>query len=133
MGGSMGGMQVLEWGALLGDFVRVLVPMSCGARHTAWQVAISDVQRKAIAADPRWAGGRYDPKLPPLQGLSLARQMAMITYVATHARTHAKRRACCQSSTFLCSALCQVPVAPRIRQEVSAGQRGHRPAGPAAV
>lgn len=74
----MGGMQVLEWG-FLGSYVRTLVPMSCGPRHTAWQVAISDVQRKAIAADARWVGGHYDPARPPVDGLSLARQMAMIT------------------------------------------------------
>jgi homoserine O-acetyltransferase len=61
-------------------FVRSAVPIACGAEHTAWQIGISETQRQAIYADPRWNGGRFDPHDPPNSGLSVARQIAMISY-----------------------------------------------------
>ncbi|KAL3816741.1 hypothetical protein ACHAXA_002227 [Cyclostephanos tholiformis] len=61
-------------------FVRSAVPIACGAAHTAWQIGISETQRQAIYADPRWNGGRFDPHDPPNAGLSVARQVAMISY-----------------------------------------------------
>jgi len=79
VGGSMGGMQVLEW-AFYGDFVRGLVPMGVGIRHSAWCIGWSEAQRQAIYADPRWQGGRYDPGDPPRAGLATARMIAMISY-----------------------------------------------------
>lgn len=79
IGGSMGGMQVLEW-AFYGDFVRALVPIGVGGRHSAWCIGWSEAQRQAIYADPRWQGGRYDPADPPSGGLAAARMMAMISY-----------------------------------------------------
>lgn len=81
VGGSLGGMQALEW-ALLGGaaFVRSAVVIACGARHTAWQIGISETQRQAIYADPNWRGGAFDPQRPPAQGLSVARQIAMFSY-----------------------------------------------------
>ena len=60
IGGSMGGMQVLEW-AFYGDYVRGLVPIGVGGRHSAWCIGWSETQRQAIFADPRWQDGRYDP------------------------------------------------------------------------
>jgi len=85
IGGSLGGMQALEW-AFLGQqygFVKSAVVMACGGRHHAWQIGISTVQRTAIMSDPNWKGGYFEPKNPPAQGLALARQIAMISY-----RTH---------------------------------------------
>lgn len=86
VGGSMGGMQVLEW-LLLSEKgpdgqldVRRAVPIACGAAHTAWQIGISETQRQAIFADPRWNGGSYEKNNPPTTGLMLAREIAMITY-----------------------------------------------------
>lgn len=81
VGGSLGGMQALEW-ALLGGaaFVRSAVVIACGARHTAWQIGISETQRQAIYADPNWRGGAFEPDRPPAQGLSVARQIAMFSY-----------------------------------------------------
>eukprot|EP00571_Detonula_confervacea_P009399 CAMPEP_0172327640 /NCGR_PEP_ID=MMETSP1058-20130122/59934_1 /TAXON_ID=83371 /ORGANISM="Detonula confervacea, Strain CCMP 353" /LENGTH=530 /DNA_ID=CAMNT_0013044721 /DNA_START=642 /DNA_END=2234 /DNA_ORIENTATION=+ len=61
-------------------FVRSAVPIACGAAHTAWQIAISETQRQAIYADPKWNNGRYDPHDPPNAGLSVARQVAMVSY-----------------------------------------------------
>ncbi len=79
IGGSMGGMQALEW-AFYGDFVRGLVPIGVGGRHSAWCIGWSETQRQAIYADPRWHAGRYDPDDPPSAGLATARMIAMITY-----------------------------------------------------
>ena len=81
VGGSLGGMQALEWVLLGGpQFVKKAIVMCCGPAHTAWQIAISESQRQAIYADPKWKGGNYDPSAPPHSGLSVARQIAMFTY-----------------------------------------------------
>ena len=61
-------------------FVRSAIPIACGAAHTAWQIGISETQRQAIYADPKWCGGRYDPNDPPNAGLNVARQVAMVSY-----------------------------------------------------
>eukprot|EP00985_Skeletonema_marinoi_P003150 scaffold1302_cov113-Skeletonema_marinoi.AAC.19 len=61
-------------------FVRSAVPIACGARHTAWQIAISETQRQAVYADPKWNNGRIDPQDPPHAGLSVARQIGMVSY-----------------------------------------------------
>jgi homoserine O-acetyltransferase/O-succinyltransferase len=79
IGGSMGGMHVLEWG-FFGDYVRALVPMAVGGRHSAWCIGWSEAQRQAIYADPRWNGGDYAPDDPPAAGLAAARMAAMISY-----------------------------------------------------
>ena len=80
IGGSLGGMQVLEWALLFPEMVQSIVPIASSARHSAWAIGLSEAQRQAIAADPRWAGGRYDPADPPAAGLAAARMMAMCTY-----------------------------------------------------
>jgi len=79
IGGSLGGMQALEW-SLLDDRVEAAVVIAASARHSAWCIAQSEAQRAAIAADLRWCGGRYDPKRPPDAGLAAARMMAMCSY-----------------------------------------------------
>lgn len=79
IGGSMGGMQVLEWG-FYGDYTRALVPVAVGGRHSAWCIAWSEAQRQAIYADPNWQGGNYKPGAEPRAGLSAARMMAMVSY-----------------------------------------------------
>ncbi len=80
LGGSMGGMQVLEWAALFPERVEAIAPIAVSGRHSAWCIALSEAQRQAIYADPRWQGGRYDPADPPAAGLAAARAMAMCTY-----------------------------------------------------
>ena len=79
IGGSMGAMHALEW-AFYGDFVRSIVPIAVGGRHSAWCIGWSEAQRQAIYADPAWNGGRYRPEAPPAAGLAAARMMAMISY-----------------------------------------------------
>ncbi len=79
IGGSMGGMQVLEWGYYEG-FTRALVPIAVGGRHSAWCVAWGEAQRQAIYADPKWLDGFYPSDDPPAAGLAAARMMAMVSY-----------------------------------------------------
>jgi len=84
IGGSMGGMQVLEW--LFEDTSAVPcrhgVCMAAGGKHHAWQIGISEMQRQAIYADPNWKGGYYDRH--PDSGLSVARMIAMVSYRTHH-------------------------------------------------
>jgi homoserine O-acetyltransferase len=80
IGGSMGGMQALEWALLGGDYVQSAVSIGCGAAHTAWQIGMSETQRQAIYADPKWNNGEVDMNDPPNSGLSVARQIAMLSY-----------------------------------------------------
>ncbi len=83
IGGSMGGMQVLEWGVLYPDRVRSLVAIASTLAASAQQIAWSAVGRLAIANDPRWRNGDYYDAAPgdgPHQGLALARQIAQIHY-----------------------------------------------------
>jgi homoserine O-acetyltransferase len=53
-------MQALEWAIMGKDYVRSAVAIGCGAAHTAWQIAISETQRQAIYADPKWNNGDVD-------------------------------------------------------------------------
>lgn len=83
VGGSMGGMQVLEWGIMYPDRVGSLIPIATCAAATAQQIAFSSVQRSAIALDPAWRGGDYydaGPGEGPHRGLATARELAQITY-----------------------------------------------------
>jgi homoserine O-acetyltransferase len=80
VGGSLGGMQVLEWALLFPDRVEAIVPIAVSARHSAWCIALSEAQRQAIYADPRWRGGHYPGDDPPEAGLAAARAIAMCTY-----------------------------------------------------
>jgi homoserine O-acetyltransferase len=79
-GGSLGGMQVLEWALLFPDRVAAIAPIAVSARHSAWCIALSEAQRQAICADPRWRGGRYPREDPPEAGLAAARMVAMCSY-----------------------------------------------------
>ncbi|MGI9119601.1 MAG: homoserine O-acetyltransferase MetX [Acidimicrobiales bacterium] len=83
VGGSMGGMQVLEWGIMFPERVRSLVPIATAAAASAQQIAFGSAGRKAIRLDPRWRGGDYygaGPGEGPTEGLSIARCIAQITY-----------------------------------------------------
>ncbi len=80
IGGSLGGMQALEWAATFPERVDAIVPIATCGRHSAWCIGLSEAQRAAIAADPRWRDGRYAPDDPPAAGLAAARMIAMCTY-----------------------------------------------------
>lgn len=79
MGGSMGGMQALEWSILYPDRVQRALVIGV-APLGAMGLALNHLQRKAIQHDPEWEGGNYLPQKPPRQGLALARQIAMLSY-----------------------------------------------------
>ena len=80
IGGSMGGMQALEWAATHPERVQSLVSIAVGARHSAWAIGLNEVARRAITSDPAWQGGNYPPGTQPEAGLGLARAVAMLTY-----------------------------------------------------
>jgi homoserine O-acetyltransferase len=83
VGGSLGGMQALEWGVMFPDRVRSLVPIATTAAASAQQIAYGTIGRKAIALDPNWRGGDYYSAAPgdgPHEGLAVARGLAQITY-----------------------------------------------------
>ncbi|KAF0094983.1 MAG: homoserine O-acetyltransferase [Puniceicoccaceae bacterium 5H] len=82
VGGSMGGMQVLEWGVRYPEFVRRLLPMATTARQNAQAIAFNEVGRLAIVQDPNWHDGAYPPGQGPHVGLAVARMMAHITYLS---------------------------------------------------
>jgi homoserine O-acetyltransferase len=83
VGGSMGGMQVLEWAATYPGRVRSAVVIASAARHSAQNIAFHEVGRQAIMADPKWRGGDYyADNDPPAAGLAVARMAAHITYLS---------------------------------------------------
>ena len=83
VGGSMGGMQVLQWAATYPDRVRSAVAIASAARHSAQNIAFHEVGRQAIMADAKWRGGDYyADNDPPAAGLAVARMAAHITYLS---------------------------------------------------
>jgi homoserine O-acetyltransferase len=83
IGGSMGGMQVLEWGVTFPHRVRTLVPIATCLQATAQQIAWGAIGRRSIRLDPRWRGGDYyDAAIGdgPWQGLAIARMVAQVTF-----------------------------------------------------
>jgi homoserine O-acetyltransferase len=82
-GGSMGGMQVLQWAASYPDRVFAALPIACATRHSAQNIAFHEVGRQAVMADPEWRAGRYLAEgTNPRRGLAVARMAAHITYLS---------------------------------------------------
>lgn len=83
IGGSMGGMQVLQWAASFPERIYSAVPVAATAKHSAQNIAFHEVGRQAIMADPNWHQGQYMEKgTMPRAGLSVARMVAHITYLS---------------------------------------------------
>jgi homoserine O-acetyltransferase/O-succinyltransferase len=83
IGGSMGGMQVLQWASSYPSRVFAAMPLATGARHSAQNIAFHEVGRQAVMADPDWRGGRYlEHNTRPAKGLAVARMGAHITYLS---------------------------------------------------
>jgi homoserine O-acetyltransferase/O-succinyltransferase len=80
VGGSMGGMQALEWALLDPRRVGAVASIAASARHSSWCMAWSEAQRMALSADPRFRDGDYDPLDPPEAGLAAARAIGMTSY-----------------------------------------------------
>ncbi len=86
VGGSMGGMQVLEWAARYTDRVFTAVPIATAAWHSSQNIAFHEVGRQAVMADPDWRAGRYTAEGEvPRRGLAVARMAAHITYLSEEA------------------------------------------------
>jgi homoserine O-acetyltransferase/O-succinyltransferase len=82
-GGSMGGMQVLQWAASYPERVFAALPLACATRHSAQNIAFHEVGRQAVMADPEWRQGRYLLEgTNPRRGLAVARMGAHITYLS---------------------------------------------------
>lgn len=80
IGGSLGGMFVLEWAYLGKDYVRCIVPIATSSRHSAWGISWGEAQRQSIYADPKYDDGYYSFDDPPAAGLGAARMSALLTY-----------------------------------------------------
>ena len=86
LGGSMGGMQVLQWAASFPERVFAAVPIACAARHSSQNIAFHEVGRQAVMADPDWCSGKYaELGKSPRKGLAVARMAAHITYMSDEA------------------------------------------------
>ena len=86
IGGSMGGMQVLQWAASYPERVFAAMPVATAPRHSSQNIAFHEVGRQAIMADPNWRSGRYlDEGTQPSKGLAVARMAAHITYLSDEA------------------------------------------------
>jgi homoserine O-acetyltransferase/O-succinyltransferase len=86
-GGSMGGMQVLEWMFSHGDRIRSAIPISTAMKHSPQQIAFNEVGRQAIMADLKWNEGNYYDKSAPSRGLAVARMVGHITYMSDKSMT----------------------------------------------
>ncbi|TPX11989.1 uncharacterized protein E0L32_007292 [Thyridium curvatum] len=80
VGGSLGGMFVLEWAYFGKDYVRCIAPIATSSRHSAWGISWGEAQRQSIYADPKYEDGYYSFEDPPATGLAAARMSALLTY-----------------------------------------------------
>jgi len=82
IGGSMGGMQVLQWMVTYPDRIRSAIPIATTMKHTPQQIAFNEVGRQAVMADPNWKKGHYYGSSIPAKGLAVARMIGHITYMS---------------------------------------------------
>ncbi|CCH49012.1 homoserine O-acetyltransferase MetX [Pseudodesulfovibrio piezophilus] len=88
IGGSVGGMQVLEWSVRYPEKVCAAVPLATTTKHSAQAIAFNEVARQAIMADPKWNGGDYYESGRPEHGLAVARMVGHITYLSDESMRH---------------------------------------------
>ncbi len=82
VGGSMGGMQVLQWMVSYPEMIRSAIPIATTMRHSAQQIALDEVGRQSIMGDPSWRKGNYYGNALPEKGLAVARMVGHITYMS---------------------------------------------------
>ena len=95
IGGSMGGMQALQWMVSYPEKIQSAIPIATTMKHTPQQIAFNEVGRQAIMADPAWKGGHYYGSETPAKGLAVARMIGHITYMSDASMSEKfGRRAC---------------------------------------
>jgi homoserine O-acetyltransferase len=82
VGGSMGGMQVLQWFKSYPNNICSAIPIATALKHSPQQIAFDEVGRQAVMADPDWQKGNYYGRAKPERGLAVARMMGHITYMS---------------------------------------------------
>lgn len=83
IGGSMGGMQVLQWATSYPELLCCAIPLATTSKHNAQNIAYHEIGRQAVMADPEWRCGKYDAhETFPVKGLSVARMTAHVTYLS---------------------------------------------------
>jgi len=82
VGGSMGGMQALQWVSSYPEKVKSAIPIAAALKHSPQQIAFDEVGRQAVMADPAWRDGNYYEHEKPQRGLSVARMIGHITYMS---------------------------------------------------
>ena len=85
IGGSLGGMQLLEWTVRYPKMVAAAVPLATTSRHSALAIAFNEVARQSIMADPNWNQGNYYETGKPDMGLAVARMIGHVTYLSDEA------------------------------------------------
>jgi homoserine O-acetyltransferase len=85
IGGSVGGMQVLEWCVRYPKMTRAAIPIATTMRHSALAIAFNEIARQSIIADPNWNKGNYYGKQHPNMGLAVARMIGHVTYLSDEA------------------------------------------------
>ncbi len=100
VGGSIGGMQVLEWCVRYPEMVVSAIPLATTTRHSALAIAFNEVARQAIMADPNWNMGNYYSGKKPDLGLAVARMIGHITYLSDESMRHKFGRRLQEKSDF---------------------------------
>ena len=103
VGGSMGGMQVLEWASTYPERVACAIPIATAAKHSPQNIAFHEVGRQAVMADPAWRSGCYNAEGDnPSAGLAVARMAAHVTYLSERAlmRKFGRRLQAREAKTF---------------------------------
>ncbi|MCC6629861.1 MAG: homoserine O-acetyltransferase [Chloroflexi bacterium] len=88
IGGSIGGMQALEWAVTYPDRLDQAIVLAATARFHAQGIAYNEIQRRAIMLDPCWRGGEYEDDSAPDEGLAIARMLGMVTYQSDALMAH---------------------------------------------
>jgi homoserine O-acetyltransferase len=87
VGGSMGGMQVLQWMFSHPDKIQSAIPIATTLKHTPQQIAFNEVGRQSVMSDPHWKKGDYYDSISPSKGLAIARMIGHITYMSDTSMT----------------------------------------------
>lgn len=85
IGGSVGGMQTLEWAIRYPEMIQAVIPVATTMRHSALAIAFNEIARQAIMSDPNWNQGEYYGKTGPDMGLAVARMVGHVTYLSDDA------------------------------------------------